>query len=99
MYQYSINHVVILDYAKRVRDAHAVSNRYNNDPDLFADVIKCHARLDAIANILRLRPGQLWSIVRALERAGYGFESETAHPRYYRDSARLFNRAFENAKK
>ena len=103
MFQYFINHVAVLDYAKRVRDAHTTYNKWCktcDDPNLSADIFKSHAQFDAIANILHLRPDQLWSIVRTLERAGYSFINDNGtHFHYYADSARLFNRAFKNAKK
>lgn len=102
MYNYHINHVVVLEHAHHVREAYATYNKWCktcDDHDLSADVFKCVAQFNALAELLRLRPKQLWAVVRALERVGYGFTNQSAHPRYFRDSARLFNQAFENAKK
>lgn len=103
---YRIDISVITRAALSVREAFTTYNKWCkkcDDPNLSADIFKAEARFDALANVLRITPSQLWQVIRVCEKCGVKMERRNFRIQSFAEVRRsiheevLFRRAFENA--
>ena len=103
---YKIDISVITRAALSVREAFTTYNKWckrYNDPSLFENIFKTEARFDALAEVLRITPSQLWQVVRTCEKCGVKMNRRNIRLRSLDEVRRgiheemLFRRAFENA--
>lgn len=104
--RYRIDISVITRAAVSVREAFTTYNKWckkYDDPTLAADIFKAEARFDALAEVLRITPSQLWQVVRTCEKCGVKMKrmnfrvQSLAEVRRNIHEEMLFRRAFENA--
>ena len=105
---YRIDISVITRAALSVREAFTTYNKWSkryNDPSLSADIFKAEAHFDALAEVLRITPSQLWQVVRTCEKCGVKMNRRNFRVQSFAERQRsiheevLFRRAFENAVK
>lgn len=105
---YRIDISVITRAALAVREAFTTYNKWCkkcDDPNLSADIFKAEARFDALAEVLRIMPSQLWQVVRACEKSGVKMERRNFRIQSFAEVKRsiheevIFRKAFENAVK
>lgn len=105
---YRIDISVITRSALAVREAFTTYNKWckkYNDPSLSADIFKAEARFDALANVLRITPSQLWQVIRVCEKCGVKMERRNFRLQSFAEVRRsiheevIFRKAFENAVK
>lgn len=103
---YKIDISVITRSALSVREAFTTYNKWckrYDDPSLSANIFKAEARFDALAEVLRITPSQLWQIIRTCEKCGVKMERRNFRLQSFAEVRRsiheevLFRRAFENA--
>lgn len=103
---YRIDISVITRAAVAVRKAFSRYNKWRkkySDPTLSADIFNAEARFDALAEVLRITPSQLWQVVRTCEKCGVKMERWNFRLQSFAEVERsiheevLFRRAFENA--
>lgn len=105
---YRIDISVITRAAVAVREAFTTYNKWckrYDDPSLSENIFKAEARFDALAEVLRITPSQLWQVVRTCEKCGVKMERRNFRLQSFAEVQRsiheevLFRRAFENAVK
>ena len=105
---YKIDISVITRAALSVREAFTTYNKWckkYDDPTLAADIFKAEARFDALAEVLRITPSQLWQVIRTCEKCGVKMERRNFRLQSFAEIRRsiheemLFRRACENAVK
>ena len=103
---YRIDISVITRAALAVREAFTTYNKWckkYDDPNLSADIFKAEARFDALAEVLRITPSQLWQVIRTCEKCGVKMERRNFRLQSFAEVRQsvheevLFRRAFENA--
>ena len=103
---YRIDISVITRAALSVREAFTTYNKWckrYDDPSLSENIFKAEARFDALAEVLRITPSQLWQVIRTCEKCGVNMKRRNIRLRSLDEVRRgiheemLFRRAFENA--
>lgn len=105
---YRIDISVITRAALAVREAFTTYNKWCkkcDDPTLVADIFKAEARFDALANVLRITPAQLWQVIRTCEKCGVKMNRRNFRLQSFVEVRKsiheevIFRTAFENAVK
>lgn len=105
---YRIDISVITRAALSVREAFTTYNKWckrYDGPSLSENIFKAEARFDALAEVLRITPSQLWQVVRTCEKCGVKMNRRNFRLQSFAEVKRsiheevLFRRAFENAVK